>query len=304
MNLLVTGAAGFIGSRLCRELLRRGYSVCGLSHRAQPESLKSLPGEKAFHLLTGDIQDAASMQRLVQENQIEAVFHLAARLPEKNDGADKFSFFDVNARGTLNLLEAAASNKVKHFIYASTMSVYTEPPQLVPVTESDAARPHSLYGVSKLSGELLCHAYSSQMKIAILRYGGAYGTGQRASDAVSRFIQQARAGQPLTVYGDGKQTSDYVYVDDVVRGTIAVLEKNVHGVYNIGSGEETSVKDLAEQILKITGSGSKITYTAVETDRPFRFYLDITRAQKELGYRARSLAEGLRIYLLELGPQE
>ncbi len=304
MNLLVTGATGFIGSHLCRELLRQGHSVFGLTHSGNTQNITSILPEKDFRLITGDIQDTASMQSIIRDNHIEVIFHLAAQLPEKNDGATPFFYYDVNARGTLNLLAAAAPPTPPRCLEASTRSVDAEPPEYLPVDEAHPTQPHSLYGVTKFAGELLCNTYADRIKITILRYAGAYGPGQRTSDAVYRFIKQARGSQPITIYGDGNQTSDYVYIDDVIQGTASVLAKNLSGVYNIGSGEETSVKALAERILEITGSKSKITFSKTETVRPFRFYLDITRAQKDLGYRARPLAEGLRAYLAESGAEE
>jgi nucleoside-diphosphate-sugar epimerase len=304
MNLLVTGATGFFGSRLSRELLRQGYHVFGLSHRGSTENITSIIDDAKFKLITGDIRDAALVQNIIKANRIETIFHLAAQLPEKNDDASSFDFFDTNARGTLNLLNAASLEKVKSFIYGSTISVYSGPPPRLPVTEGHPTQPTSIYAVSKLTGELLCNTYADKMNIAVLRYSGAYGSGERESDAVWRFMRQALHNQPLTVYGDGKQTSDYVYIEDIIRGTLLVLEKGRTGVYNIGSGEETSVLTLAEQVLKITGSRSQISFTAKETDRPFRFYLDIAKAQKDLGYRARPLTEGLRNYLQEIESQE
>jgi UDP-glucuronate 4-epimerase len=304
MNLLVTGATGFFGSRLSRELIRKGHDVFGLSHCGKTENITSIAHDAKFHLITGDIRDAESMQRILQANRIKAIFHLAAQLPEKNDNASNFDFFDVNARGTLNLLHAASLEKVEAFIYGSTISVYSGPPSRLPVGEDCATQPDSIYAVSKLTGEHLCSAYADKMKIAVLRYSGAYGSGERESDAVYRFIRQARKNEPLTIYGDGKQTSDYVYVEDVIHGTVLVLEKGVKGVYNIGSGEETNVLTLAEKILKMTCSKSKMVFPDIKTNRPFRFYLDITKAQKNFSYSARPLDEGLRNYLKELEAEE
>lgn len=304
MNLLVTGVTGFFGSRLSRELLRLGHKVCGLTQRGNTQYITDITGDSRFNLITGDVRDAELMRKIIRDNKTEAIFHLAAQLPEKNDNPTDFDYFDTNARGTLNLLNAAGLEKVRHFIYGSTISVYAGPPESLPVTEKHATRPESIYAVSKLTGELLCQPFNGKMKTTILRYSGAYGSGERESDAVWRFMRQAMKNEPLTVYGDGKQTSDYVFIEDIIRGSVQVMEKESTGIYNIGSGEETSVITLAEKVLKITGSKSKITFTEQATDRPFRFYLDITKAQKDFGYKARSLDEGLRNYLKELESEE
>jgi UDP-glucose 4-epimerase len=304
MNLLVTGATGFIGSHLCRELVRKGHNVFALSRTGRTRNVVPLMRRKEFHLIKGDIQDAGMMQALVKENRIKAIFHLAAQLPGENDNDDPFACFDTNARGTLNILNAAAKNGVERFIYASTMSVYAEPPRYLPVDEDHPTQPSTVYGVGKLAGELLCNTYSNTMKITILRYGGTYGRGERESDAVQMFIKQAKQNRPMTIYGDGKQTTDFVRVEDAVAGTLLAWEKGQAGIYNIGSGEETSVKTLAEEIIKITKSKSEITLTDKATDRPFRFYLDIKKAKKDLGYSPRPLAEGLRGYLKELNDEE
>ena len=303
MNILVTGATGFIGSHLCRELVRRGYDVFALSHSGRTHHIKSLLPKKEFHLQTGDIRDADMMRSIMKDNNIKAVFHLAARLPDGDSLSDPFPSFEVNARGTLNTLHAAYRNKVDRFIYASTMSVYSEPPQSLPVDENHPTQPPTAYGATKLAGELFCHLYSKTMSIMILRYAGPYGQYESERTAVHNFTSQALSNKPITIYGDGKQTSDYVSAEDAVRGTILAWEKNQPGVYNIGSGEETSVMALAKKIVNLTNSKSEITLTDVATERPFRFVLDIAKARKILGYSPRPLDEGLRDYIKEFNSE-
>ena len=141
------------------------------------------------------------------------------------------------------------------------MSVYTSPPRYLPVNEDHPTSPSTIYGASKLGGELFCRAYSGAMDVTILRYGGAYGKKQNEHYASYRFIKQALDDKPITIYGNGAQTTDFTYIDDVVRGTILAMKKNKPGVYNIGNGEETSIKELAQKIIKLTGSKSKIILT-------------------------------------------
>jgi nucleoside-diphosphate-sugar epimerase len=304
MNILVTGATGFLGGRLCRGLLAKGHHVFGLTHHGRAARITSIVNNPHFKLITCDIRDTSPISEIIKANHIETVLHLAAQLPEKNDNTGNYDFYDINVTGTANLLQSAAAHNVKTFIYGSTMSVYSSPPVSLPVDENHPTQPSSIYAVTKLTGELLCNIYAGDMNIAILRYAGAYGLGERITDAVHRFMQQARANQPLTIYGDGRQSTDYVYVEDITAATLAVLEKGKTGVYNIGSGVETSILTLAEQAIKVTGSRSKITFTDTTTDRPFRFYLDTAKAQKELGCHARPLNAGLQEYLRELASQE
>ncbi len=296
-NILVTGADGFIGSHLCEELVINGYTVFGLVRSKKIERLKYLLSNKKFHLQRGNITSFNLINKTIKTNKINIIFHLAAVLPGAANLDDPFPLFNVNIGGTLNLLNAAYKNKVDKFIYASTMSVYAIPPRYLPVDENHQTLPLTIYGASKLGGELFCNAYSKEMNIIILRYGGAYGKKQHEHYASYRFIKQALNNEPITIYGSGTQTTDFTYIDDIVRGTVLAMKKNRPGVYNIGSGKETSIKELAQKIVKLTGSKSKIILTKKGTDRPFRFFLDIKKAKRILNYSPASLNKGLSEYI-------
>jgi len=304
MNTLVTGATGFIGSYLCKELIQGGYTVFGLSRSGTIQNIKSLLNQREFHFQRGDIRDVELLSNIIRDNNIKVIFHLSAQLPQGEDLNNPFLSFDVNARGTLNLLNAAYLNGVDKFIYASSMSVYSEPPKYLPVDERHSVQPSTIYGVGKLEGELYCNVYSKAMDIVVLRYGGAYGNGQPKHKVIPAFINQALNNRPITIYGDGTQTSDFVYVKDVIHATLLVLEKDKPGVYNIGSGEEISVKYLAELIINLTDSKSEIILVDKDTDRPFRFVLDITKARKVLGYSPIPINEGLKRYIAEVGMED
>jgi len=300
INILVTGATGFIGSHLCEELVKKKYNVFGLSSLNNFQNIKSLLRQKKIHLLRGDIRNLNFLKKIIKKHQIKTIFHLAAVLPGKNDLDNPFLLFEVNAKGTLNLLNAAYLTGVKKFIYASSSSVYSEPAQYLPVDENHPTRPSTIYGISKLEGELYCNSYSKAMNITILRYCGAYGKGQDSHYATYRFINQALNNEPITIYGDGRQTSDFTYINDIVQGTILAMEKNKPGIYNISSGKETSIIDLAQKIIKLTDSKSKIILSKKNTNRPFRFFLDISKAHKLLGYSPLSLKEGLSRYISDI----
>jgi len=297
VNVLVTGATGFVGSHLCRELIQRGYCVVALSRTGRTQNIESLLPQKEFDLQIGDIRDVSMLRNMMRNKRIKAIFHLAAWVPDNGNLADPFMCFDVNARGTLNVLNAAYLSDVDVFIYSSSMSVYSEPPEYLPVDEDHPARPSTIYGVSKLEGELYCQLYSKTMNITVLRYSGVYGPGERESDAIPAFIKQALDNRPITINGDGTQTSDFAWVEDIVQGSLSALEKNKPGVYNIGSGEEISVNDLAKRIINYTNPKSEIVLTGEDSERSFPFILDITKARRTFGYSPRSFDEGLRIYL-------
>lgn len=299
-NIFVTGATGFIGSHLCKELIQKRYNVFGLSPSDDFQNIKPLLKQKKFHLLKGDIRDLNFLKRIIKKHQIKTIFHLAAALPYDNDLKDPFLLLEVNVRGTLNLLNAAYLNGVEKFIYTSSSSVYSEPSEYLPVDENHPTRPSTIYGISKLAGELYCNAYSKTMNITVLRYCGAFGKGQDKHYATYRFVKQALKNESITIYGDGKQSSDFTYIGDIIQGTILAMEKNKPGIYNISSGEETSIRDLAKKIIGLTNSKSKIILTNKNTNRPFRFFLDTKKARKILGYSPFSFDEGLSKYISKI----
>lgn len=299
MNILVTGATGFIGSHLCREMVRRGNDVFALSRSGKTTKVRQLLQDKKFHLLNGDIFDADVMGDIIRDNGITDVFHLAAKLPDGSSLADFQAYFDTNTRGTFNMLEAACRHDVAGFVYASTMSVYSEPPQYLPLDESHPASPQTPYGITKMAGEHVCNMFSDRLSLVILRFGGVYGMNQNERDVMPVFLGQALHNQPITVYGNGEQSTDFVHIDDVISGTLLAWEKGDPGVYNIGSGEEARIIDLAEKIKHITDSKSEITLSDKNTDRPFRFVLDISKARRVLGWSPRPLDKGLTEYIKE-----
>lgn len=299
MNILVTGATGFIGSHLCREMVQRGNDVFALTRSGKTQKARQLLQDKKFHLLNGDILNTDAMGDIIRDNGITDVFHLAAKLPDGASLTDFRAFFDTNTRGTFNMLEAACLHDITRFVYASTMSVYSEPPQYLPVNESHPASPQTLYGITKLTGEHVCNMFSDRLSLVILRFGGVYGMSQNEKDVMPVFLRQALHNQPITVYGDGTQSTDFVHIDDVISGTLLAWEKGEPGVYNIGSGEETRIIDLAEKIRRITDSKSDIILSDKNTDKPFRFVLDISKARKTLRWSPRFLDEGLTEYIKE-----
>lgn len=280
-KILITGADGFIGSHLTKALEEKGYDIVKFS---------------------GDIRNKTDID-LPMRNGIDGVIHLAAILPYV--GATQLYYHEVNVEGTKNLLSAAVRCGVKKFIYASTISVYSEPtPQSAAnrvnvFEESSPPAPGTTYGKTKREAEVACLLHFDEIDITILRYSGVYGVGQHEHEAPYRFTRQALDNKPITIHGDGTQSSDFTYIDDVVIGTILAYEKNVPGIYNLSSGEETSINKLADTILTLSNSKSDVVYVD-NTDRPFRFVADTAKAVSVFGYKPRTLASGLRKYICKI----
>jgi UDP-glucose 4-epimerase len=291
VNILVTGAMGLIGAHLCQRLVADGHEVVGLKSVRGNSLIDTLSGEKNFKVCVGDIRH--DMREIIGVNRVKTIFHLAAQMPYSL----RDNLVDINILGTLNVLKAAYINNVEEFIQASSMSVYSEPPQYLPVNEEHPTQPSSIYGLAKLAGEFSCRCYSEDMNITILRYAGVYGKGMDKARTISRFIQCALSNQPISIYGNGDNSSDFTYVDDIVQGTVLAWEKKTSGIYNISSGQETTIKKLANKIVKLTKSKSEIIFTGDKAVSPF--VLDISKAKRELGYLPHSLEDGLRLYIAE-----
>jgi UDP-glucose 4-epimerase len=291
MTILVTGASGLLGRHLCARLLRDGYRVVGLVHH-EPLRLENREGSR-FTSCVGDITDVSSLERIFRGHDIEGVFHLAAALPYDRNP----QYYDVNVVGSRIVLNMCIAHKVKFFVFASSMSVYGRP-EYLPVDEGHPANPDNGYGCSKLDTEKDIPLYG--IPYTILRYSGMYGAGQKKGRAVKNFVSQALKGEPITVDGDGSQSSDFVYVEDAGEGTMLAMSKHSQGIFNIGSGQETSLLELARMVVEITGSRSEIVLGGGPVDRPFRFVSDIGKAKRELGYCSSGLVDELRRYIEDI----
>ena len=290
MTTLITGASGLIGSRLCRTLADSGESVVGL---CCTHLISVGPNLNVDVCNITDYDDVSTRIALWKP---DTVFHFAAHLPSTANP----DFIKVNVIGTNNLLDACYRKGVKNFIYASSMSVYSAPPEYLPVDEEHPTQPDEDYGRTKLIGELLCKCYSRVMRAVVIRFSSVFGQGDNSRVAY-HFMKSALEGVTIQIDGDGSQSSDFIYVDDAVKGAILAREQGRSGeVYNIGSGQETSVLELATAI----GLGSppaKTSLSGKPATRPFRFVADIRKARKELGYRPSDLVDGLMKYREEVG---
>jgi UDP-glucose 4-epimerase len=286
MNTIVTGGAGFIGSHLVRKLLDIGHKVLVIDNLSTGK-LENLPDKS---LINDSLNNVSKLTDLFHNK--DAVFHLAAIASVPHSMENPLLAFEVNINTTLNVLEAARRAKVKKVVFASSSAVYGDRGLM---TETDKPHPLSPYAVSKLIGEELCIAYSQiyALPTVCLRYFNVYGERQSGETlAVPTFIDRARQNLPLPIYGDGEQTRDYVFVDDVVKATIfATL---LTGVYNVGSGQSVSVNDLAKTIIKLTKSKSIVEYHAARKGDPLYTRANINKIRKEGFYPLWKIKEGLR----------
>jgi UDP-glucose 4-epimerase len=300
MNFLITGAAGFLGSSLANQLAREGHQVRGLDDLStgEPQALF-----EDVHFTRGDVSDRPKLWTLLQD--VDCVFHLAARVLVAESLLYPREYNTVNVGGTVSLMEAMRDVGVGRVVFISSGAVYGDQ-QAQPVNEQMHPQPHSPYAVSKLAAEYYVNTIGALWGIdtVILRVFNAYGPGQHLPPAhaplIPNFLRQAVRGGTLVVHGDGRQSRDFIYVSDVVRAMIAAATApNLNQeVINVGSGQETSVRDVAAKVLEITGNKGEILYTPRNDGGVSRLCADISLAKKKLSFTPRyDLAEGIRLTL-------
>lgn len=297
MKVLITGGNGFIGSHLADVLMERGYEVTLLDIE-YTRNTEHLECEK----ILGDVCDPKILVNVTEGRDV--VIHLASVSRVEWGQRDPEKCIRVNVLGTLNAIKASLKNESK-LVYVSSREVYGEP-QNLPVKEDDPKKPISVYGVSKLTAELLSKTYAltSDLKYTILRYSNVYGSPRDLPERVTpRFMRAALSGQPLTVYG-GDQILEFNFIDDVIQGTVAVVEKAVDGDpfvinddFNLVSGSSTSISELAKIIVQLTKSDSEIVVSDKRSYDVSNFVGDLGKASSILGYRpSHSLKDGLNLY--------
>ncbi|HUN81849.1 MAG TPA: NAD-dependent epimerase/dehydratase family protein [Phycisphaerae bacterium] len=299
---LVTGAAGFIGSHLCERLLNGGWQVVGLDNfdtfYAPDVKRRNIAGclaNKSFKLVEGDIRDS----RIVNDacGNLDIIVHLAARAGVRPSIEDPLLYQDVNVNGTCVMLEAARKHKISKFIFASSSSVYGNNPK-VPFSETDNVdNPISPYAASKKAGELLCHSFHHLygMDMTCLRFFTVYGARQRPDLAIHKFTRLIDSGKPIQMFGDGSMMRDHTYIDDILSGVLAAMERcKGYRIYNLGESEPVSLRDLIAAIEQAVGKKAVIERMPLQPGDVDRTFADITRAKAELGYAPHtSIKEGL-----------
>ena len=302
MTCLVTGAAGFIGSHLCRKLIKEGFSVAGIDSFTdsypkwiKERNIKPLMREKNFKLLSSDLNDL-ELNKLLSKT--DYVFHLAAQAGVRASWGENFSvYIKNNIEATQKLLEAAKNSRIKKFIYASSSSVYGFCPEL-PMSETSSLYPFSPYGVSKLAAEHLCFLYFKNYNVPTvsLRFFTVYGPGQRPDMAFHIFFKAIAEDKQITVYGDGKQTRDFTYVDDIIEANFSSLKNGVPGeIYNIGGGSRKKLEEIFPLIESICQKKIKINREEKQSGDVPHTLADIQKAHKELNYSPQTqLSDGLK----------
>jgi UDP-glucose 4-epimerase len=327
-TILVTGGCGFIGTNLVKYLSNKGYRVRILDNLSTPSRkflnqespvTSPLPSQavdselSSTDLVVGDIRDYQAVKKVTEG--VGAVVHLAAHTSVVESVEKPREAWDINVNGTLNLLEACRCNRVDRFIFASSNAVVGE--QDPPIDETKIPRPLSPYGASKLAGEALCSTYyhSFGLKTVSLRFSNCYGPyTEHKPSVIANFMEWARKGEPLVIYGDGNQTRDFVHVDDICQAihlsliiaqppklsqqtqqTLSTQETPLWGeVFQIASGVETSINQLTELIKAMTDFQLPIVHKPKRKGEIERNYSDIAKARTVLAFEPKvGLREGL-----------
>jgi UDP-glucose 4-epimerase len=290
---LVTGGAGFVGGHLADALLdHNDVRVLDNFSNGRRENVPA-----GATVVEGDVRDADTVREAVAG--VDVVFHQAGLVSVPASVEDPRASQAANVTGTLNVLEAAREADAR-VVVASSVAVYGDP-VATPISEGDAKRPLSPYGVDKLAVDHYTRRYHDLygMDTVALRYFNVYGPGQQGGDysgVVSTFLEQAGSGQPLTVHGDGAQTRDFVHVSDVVAANLAAATTDAVGrAYNVGTGDSIQIRELAELVRSVTGTDVDVVHTEAREGDISRSEADASRAQRDLDWTAAvSLADGLR----------
>ncbi len=297
MKILVTGGAGFIGSHITDLLVSQGYAVEVLDDLSSGFR-ENLPNSVKLH--AEDIQSPAASV-LMKQNRYDVLVHHAAQMDVRRSVQDPAFDVSVNVLGLINLMEAGRESGLKKVIFASTGGAIYGEPEAGPQCEMHPQQPLSPYGISKLTSEKLLHFYFSEYGIqyVALRYGNVYGPRQNShgeAGVIAIFTERLLSGEPTTIHGDGLQTRDYVYVEDVARANLAALNfSGESAAFNIGTGMETDVVTLHGKLQEVTGSEKKAVHGPQKPGEQRRSVLDCNQAARQLSWKPEtSLDAGLR----------
>ena len=303
-HVLVTGAAGFIASRICDLLLNEGTEVTGIDilndiydRRLKEYRLKQLSGRDGFRFSKTDITDFEGLEKLFSDNRFDAVINIAGIPGVRLSMKDPWLYLNVNTGGTLNLLECCRRHGVQKFILASTSSIYGENAPFPTDESASSDRPLQPYSASKKGAEAECHAYHYlyDIDVTIFRYFTVYGPAGRPDMAIYRFVRWIAEGEPILLNGDGNQTRGFTYVDDIARGSVLGLKKVGYEIMNLGGHESISINDLIRKLEGMIGKKAVIEHRPVVKADMLANLADISKARRLLGWDPQvDLDEGLQ----------
>jgi UDP-glucuronate 4-epimerase len=313
---LVTGCAGFVASKVTELLLEAGHLVVGVDNvndaydpRLKQWRLAQLQPHANFRFHRLDITDRAALEELfeaggsrpeaddLEQRPFSAVVNLAARAGVRPSVENPRVYYQANCEGTLNLLELCRRFGVRKFLLASTSSLYGDHNPVPFREDADTNRPLSPYAASKKAAETLAYTYHylHGLDVSILRYFTVYGPAGRPDMSVFRFVRRIAEGEPIVVFGDGRQSRDFTFVDDIARGTVAALKPLGYEVINLGGDRPTQLSAIIDQIARLVGTEPQIDYRPAHRADVKATWADIGKARRLLGWSAEvSVEEGLR----------
>jgi nucleoside-diphosphate-sugar epimerase len=308
MQILVTGSAGFIGWKVCESLLADGHTVIGVDNlndaydvRLKYWRLAQLEGKSGFEFHRLDICDRPALaglfssQSAIRNPKFDAVINLAARAGVRQSVENPWVYYETNVTGTLNLLELCREHGVKKFVLASTSSLYGKDNSMPYREDADTNHSLSPYAASKKAAEVLCYTYHYLygIDVTVLRYFTVYGPAGRPDMSLFRFVQWISEGRPVIVYGDGQQSRDFTYVDDIARGTLAALfnpqsairNPKSYEVINLGSDRPVVLMEAIRLVEELVGKKANIEYKPRHPADVLATWADIGKAERLLGWR-------------------
>ena len=305
LNIVITGGAGFIGSHLAEKLLSLGAEVTIIDNFIFGSKIEHLRGREGLSVIEGDIRDARLVAQTLNGKHI--VIHLAAYVGVEETQKMPLEVLDVEIQGTLNVLNSSVESGIKMFVFGSSSEVYGNSES--PMKEDDSLSPRSTYAVAKLVGEEYCHAFyqKNNLDYICLRFFNVYGPRQDERFVIPRFVSQALSDESLIIYGDGNQTRDFTYIDDVINMTLHAITKPETRcqTINLGTGIMTTINDVASLVIKTLDSTNttEVLYVDYDAKRPkcievFNRVANITRARQLLLYELEiSLPAGIKTYI-------
>lgn len=300
---LVTGAAGFIASRVSQLLMDDGHSVVGVDNmndaydpRMKEYRLARLVKQENFDFVKMDIADKDAAFKLIDKGPFDAVFNLAARAGVRQSVENPWVYVDTNVTGTLNMLETAIRSGTKKFILASTSSIYGNNPPIPTPETASSDHPLQPYSATKKGAEALCHSYHylHNLDVTVFRYFTVYGPAARPDMVMFRFAQWISEGREVRVNGDGTQSRGFTYVDDIARGTILGLKPVGYELINLGGHQVITINDLIAKVEKLVGKKANVVYQDRHPADVMENSANVEKAMSMLGWSPKvSLEEGI-----------